>query len=344
MLARKKENKKLSTYDLIKEIPDITKEYPFLSEVDSCSLRCAIFNLENGFKKYYANQGGYPKFKAKGIKDSYRTNCIRNEYKDKKYESIKIDLKNRVITLPKLKEIKIRGYRKLEKIEGRITNATIEHIANKYYVSVCVEEEIQQEKVKARTVVGIDVGIKSLVTTSDGEYYGNPNYLKKYENKIKGLQKSLSRKEKGSKNYQKIKIKINEVYRKMQNARRKMNEEIVSKIVKTHDIIIAERLKVQEMIAKGNKKLRKAITNSTMSDIIRRLKYKSEWLGKEFYQVPEYYASSQICSRCGTENKQMKDIKKREYECSECGLVIERDLNASINIMSEGLFKNYEIN
>ena len=123
-----------------------------------------------------------------------------------------------------------------------------------------------------------------------------------------------------------------------------MNEEIVSKIIKTHDIIITERLKVQEMIAKGNKKLRKAITNSTMSDIIRRLKYKSEWLGKEFYQVPEYYASSQICSRCGAKNKQMKDIKKREYECSECGLVIERDLNASINIMSEGLFKNYEIN
>ena len=344
MLARKKENEKLSMYDLIKEIPALAKEYSFLNEVDSCALRCAIFDLENGFKKYYAKQGGYPRFKAKGIKDSYRTNCIRSEYKDQKYESIKMDLRNKVITLPKLKEVKIRGYRKLEKIEGRIINATIEHVASKYYVSVCVEETKEVEKAIPNSVVGIDVGIKSLVTTSDKEYYGNPNYLKKYERKIKGLQKSLARKEKGSKNYQKTKLKIKEVYRKLQNARRKTNEEIVSKIIKTHDVIIAESLKVKEMIEKGNKTLRKAIVNSTLADIIRRLKYKCEWLGKVFYQVPEYYASSQICSRCGTKNTQMKDINIRKYECAKCGLIMERDLNASINIMSEGLFRNYQIN
>ena len=344
MLAKKKENGKLSAYDLIKEIPALAKEYPFLSEVDRCALRSAIFDLENGFKKYYAKQGGYPKFKVKGIKDSYRTNCVTNKYKEKVYESIKIDLKNKVIILPKIKEVKIRGYRNLEKIEGRIINTTIEHIANKYYVSVCVEENKKTEKVIPNSVVGIDVGVKSLVTTSDGEYYGNPNYLKKYERKIKGLQKSLSRKRRGSKNYQKIKLKLREVYRKLQNARRKMNEEIVSKIIKAHDVIITESLKVKEMIEKRNKKLRKSILNATMADIIRRLKYKCEWLGKVFYQVPEFYASSQICSRCGSKNKQLKDINIRKYECEKCGLIIERDLNASINIMSEGLFKNYQIN
>ena len=98
------------------------------------------------------------------------------------------------------------------------------------------------------------------------------------------------------------------------------------------------------MIENGDKHLRKAIVNSTMADIIRRLKYKCAWLGKVFYQVPEYYASSQICSRCGSKNSQLKDINIRQYECVKCGLIMERDLNASINIMSEGLFKNYQIN
>ena len=122
-----------------------------------------------------------------------------------------------------------------------------------------------------------------------------------------------------------------------------MNEEIVSKIIKTHDVIITESIKVKEMIEKGSKKLRKALINTTMSDIIRRIKYKCEWLGKFFYQVPEYYASSQICSRCGSKNNQMKDINIRKYECEKCGLIMERDLNASLNIMSEGIFRNYQI-
>ena len=342
MLRRKQENKVLTTYDMIKEIPSLLEEYQFLKEVDSCALRCAIFDLENGLKKHYKERIGYPRYKVKGKKDTYRTNYIKSEYKGKKYENIKLDLKRKIITLPKLKEIKIRGYRKLEKINGRIINATIEKVAKKYYVSICVEEEIKKrEKKEIKNIVGIDVGIKSLVVTSDGELYGNPNYIKKYERKIKGLQKSISRKEKGSKNYIKTKNKIQEVYRKLQNARRKTNEEIVKKIIESHDIIVSENLQVNKMIEKENKSLRKLIINSTMSDIIRRIKYKCDWENKEYYQVDRYYASSQICSRCGKIKKDMKDINKREYECDNCGLKMDRDLNASINIMTEGLFKEY---
>ncbi len=245
MLKRIQENKNLNAYDLIKEIPSLIEKYQFLKEVDSCALRCAIFDLENGIKKYYKERIGYPRYKVKGKKDRYRTNYITSEYKGKKYENIKLDLKRKIITLPKLKEINIRGYRKLENIEGRIINATIEKEANKYYVSVCVEEEIKKkEKKEIKNIVGIDVGIKSLVVTSDGEKYGNPNYIKKYERKIRGLQKGLSRKEKGSKNYIKTKIKIQEVYRKLKNARRKTNEEIVKKIIENHDIIVSENLQI----------------------------------------------------------------------------------------------------
>ena len=342
MLSKKKDNYKLTSFDMIKEIPKLYNEYSFLKEVDVCSLRSAIFDLENGLNKYYKKQGGYPKFKKKGIKDSYRTNYIKNTYKDKIYENIKIDLKNKIITLPKLKEVKIRGYRNLEYINGRIINATVEHIANKYYVSVCVEEEIPYVKTNTTSVVGIDIGVKSLITTSDGISYGNPNYLKKYERKIKKLQKGLSRKIKGSNNYNKNKIKLQETYRKLQNARRKINEEIVSKIIKDNDIIVTEDLNINSMIKEANKSLRKNIINSTMSDIIRRLKYKCEWLNKKLIQVNRYYASSQICSSCGNKNKIMKDIKIREYKCPKCGIEIERDINASINIMYEGIISYYK--
>ena len=311
MLSRKKDNSKLTKFDMTKEIPKLYDDYPFLKEVDSLSLRNAIFDLENGFNKYYKKIGGYPKFKKKGIKDSYRTEYVKNTYKDKIYENIKIDLKNKTITLPKLKEVKIRGYRNLEYINGRILNATIKHIANRYYVSVCVEEKIPLIEPKTSYIVGIDVGVKSLITTSEGISYGNPNYLKKYERKIKGLQKGLTRKIRGSKNYNKYKNKIQEVYRKLQNARRKTNEEIVSKIIKDNDMIVTEDLNINEMIKTANKNLRKNILNSTMSDIIRRLKYKCAWLNKKFIQVNKYYASSQICNRCGYKNEEMKDIRIR---------------------------------
>ena len=160
MLDKKKDNIFLSKYDLSKQVPSLTITYPFLKEVDVCALRSSLCDLDNGFQKYFTKKGGYPRFKAKGVKDSYRTNYIKNKYKDKIYENIKLDLVNKEIILPKLKEVKIRGYRNLNKINGRILNATITKIANKYYVSVCVEEELDIKEIIPSSVVGIDVGIK----------------------------------------------------------------------------------------------------------------------------------------------------------------------------------------
>jgi len=347
MLAKKKENSKLSKFDLMREIPPLSEEYPFLKEVDSIALRCAVTDLCNGFDRFYKKTGGYPKFKKKGSKDSFRTNYISSIYKGRRYENIKVDLKNRIIILPKLKEIKIRGYRNLEKINGRIINATIEHIGNKYYVSVCTYEDIILPQKREEYAVGIDVGVKNLVVTSDCEYYGNPRYLTKYERKIKGLQKWLSRQVKGSKNYYKTKKKIQEVYRKLRNARKKMVEEIVNNVTKYNDIIIAEKLRVREMLEKrdnkkSHKKLRKEIINATFGEIMRKLEYKCKWLNKTFLTVSPYYASTQICSRCGNVDKSMKELNKREYKCSKCRMEKERDLNASLNILFEGVCKYYK--
>lgn len=345
MFAKKKANNKLSSYDLMKEIPNLCKSYPFLNEVDSCSLRCAIFNLEDGFKRYYKKLGGYPNFKKKGCKESFRTNCIRSTYKGKTYENIKLDLKKKEITLPKLKKVKIRGYRNIKKLEGRIINATIEKEASKYYVSVLIEEDVILPDKKEEYVVGIDIGVKTLITTSDGEFYGNPHYSAKYDKRIKILQKSLSRKIKRSNNYKKTKLKLQEVYRKLRNARKKMVEEMISKITKYNDIIVAEKLEVRKMLEKkkeNNKNLRKSITNATFGLILRKLEEKCKMLNKTFIQVDTYYASSQICSRCGSIKKEIKDLSIREYKCSKCGIEIDRDINASINLEYEGIIKYFK--
>lgn len=351
MLNKKKNNSNLSCYDLIKEIPNLYKGYPFLKEVDSCSLRGAIFDLDNAYQRYYKKLGGYPKFKKKGCRDSYRTNLITSTYKGKVYENIKIDLKAKTITLPKLKEVNIKGYRNLESIDGRIINATITKEGRRYYVSVVVEEDVILPEKKDNYAIGIDIGVKSLVVTSDGESYGNPRYDEKYEIRINKLQKDLARKEKGSNNYKKSKEKLSEVYRKLSNARKKMVEEIVSKVTKYNDIIVTEKLKVKEMLVKkektiqnkyANKKLRKSITNATFGLIIRKIEEKCLMQNKKFIQVDTYYPSSQICSRCGNINKEMKDLSKRKYKCSECGIEIDRDINASINIEYEGIIKYFK--
>ena len=338
-LDLKRKNKYLNKFDLIKELPKLKKEYPFLREVDSCSLQNTITDLMVGFSKQENNQGGYPRFKKKGEKESFRTNFITSSYKGRVYENIKVDLTRRVIELPKLKEIKIRGYRKLDKLPGRVLNATVKEVGIKFYVSLCVEEEIELPERISDKSVGIDIGVKNLVVTSNKEYYGNPRYLDKYERKIKHLQQELSRKIKGSKNYIKCKKKLEEVYRKLKNARKKIVEEVVKKVTTYHDIIIAENLEVKKMLEKKNnhKNLRKEISNATFSEIIRVLKYKCLWKNKAFIQLNPYYPSSQICSNCGAKNEKMKDIGVREFKCSKCGLEIERDYNASINILKEGL-------
>ena len=338
-LDLKRNHKYLTKFDLIKELPKLKKEYPFLKEVDSMSLQNAITDLMAGFEKHEKGLVGYPKFKKKGEKESFRTSFITSCYKGTVYENIRVDLVKRTMELPKLKSVKIRGYRNLDNINGRILNATISEVGTRFYVSVCVEEELEVSEKVTNKAVGIDIGVKNLVVTSDNEYYGNPRYLEKYEKRIKKLQQELSRKIKGSKNNIKCKKRLEEVYRKLKNARKKLAEKIVSNITKKHDIIIAENLQVKKMLEKKNnhKSLRREITNATFSEIIRILKYKCLWLNKIFIQISPYYASSQVCSRCGNKDEVMKDLRIREYHCSKCGLKIDRDYNASINILNEGL-------
>lgn len=328
----------INAYESIKEIPNLIKENSWLSEVDSCLLRCSIFNLEDSFKRYNKNLGNYPKFKSKNkTKPSYRTNNITSTYKGKIYNSISIDLEKRIVKIPKIKEIKIRGYRNIKEINGRIINATIYKEASKYYISICVEEIVTISNIIPSKIIGIDLGIKDLVITSDGETIENKKYIEKYEKKIKGLNRWLARTKVGSKNRYKIKKKIQAVYKKLKNARKYLLHSISNKLIKENDIIVTEKLQINKMVQKKN--ISKKIYDASWYELIRQLEYKSKWKNKQFYQIEKYYPSSQICNRCGYQEKKIKDLSIRKWECPKCTNQNERDINASINIMFEGIKK-----
>ena len=339
-----KENKGKFRYDLHKDLPKLKEENEFLKEVDSSVLCSAVDDLCKAFNDYYAKRKGYPNFKSKFSRQSYRTSCVRGTYKEKEYSNIEVDLLSRFIKLPKLGKVKIRGYRNRERIEGKILNATISReTTNKYYVSVFVVGDILIEKAIPTSIVGIDLGIKDLVITSDGVKYSNDKILMKYEKRLKRLQRELSRREKGSKNYLKTKEKIARVHSKIKNYRKHYLNDIANEIVDEHDIIVTEDLKVQDMFKDKKKAFNKSLSDAAFSTLRSLIEWKCKIKGKIYYKINTYYPSSQICSYCGYKNSKLKDLSIREYDCPKCGIHNDRDINASLNILFEGLKLHYNL-
>ena len=339
-----KENKGKFRFDLHKDLPKLKEENEFLKEVDSSVLCSAVDDLCKAFNDYYAKRKGYPNFKSKFSRQSYRTSCVRGTYKEKEYSNIEVDLLSRFIKLPKLGKVKIRGYRNRERIEGKILNATISReTTNKYYVSVVVVGDILIEKAIPTSIVGIDLGIKDLVITSDGVKYSNDNILMKYEKRLKRLQRELSRREKGSKNYLKTKEKIARVHAKIKNYRKHYLNDIANEIVDEHDIIVTEDLKVQDMFKDKKKAFNKSLSDAAFSTLRSLIEWKCKIKGKIYYKINTYYPSSQICSYCGYKNSKLNDLSIREYDCPKCGIHNDRDINASLNILFEGLKLHYNL-
>ncbi len=323
---------RISVYEQLKKLTDLKRAKEWLREIDSCALQACVYNLDDAFQKFFKGND-YPRFRAKGVHESFRTNNTLNTYKNKKYESIRIDLKKRIITLPKLKEVKFRGFRTTKEIVGKIKSATISKDANKYFVSVLVEVPFIKYSLKPTSIVGLDLGIKDFIVTSNGEKLKNE--VKINEKRLKGLQKWLSRCKAGSKNRYKVKLKIQRLYLKIRNARKHMIYKLANKIIKENAIVVIENLDVKSMYQVH--KIAKHLKNVPISEFIRILKYKSNWLGKKVIEINKYYPSSQSCNRCGFKNEEVKDLSVRKWICPECGLIHDRDINASINIMFEGL-------
>ena len=195
------------------------------------------------------------------------------------------------------------------------------------------------------SIVGIDLGVKNLLTLSDGTVFENNKYILKYEKRIERMQRLLARKVKGSENYKKCKQKLAALHSKLTNARKYYIHKMTKNITDEYDIITCEKLHIKEMIINGKTTtLSKNINDASFNEILKQLEYKSKFKGKQFYQIYDYYPSSQTCSVCENIDKKYKNLNERTYKCTKCHLEIDRDLNASINIMFEGVkmyMKNY---
>ncbi len=301
-----------------------TKKFAFLKKADAVALIQAMKDLDTGFKKFYGKTAKYPRFKRKTEgRMAYRT--------INKDEVIRIDGKH--IRLPKIGFIKFIQTSEV----GRIHNATVERTATgKYYVSLCVDF-VPEKRVNGENAIGIDVGIKSFYTDSNGNKVDNPRYLEKTEKKLARERRRLSRKQSGSKNYKKQRIKVAKVYEKIKDQRNDFQQKQSTKLLRENKTVCIENLNVQGI--KRNHKLAKQITSVSWSSFFYMLDYKAKWYGNTIIRVPNNYKSSQTCNCCGYQYHRVQTANLRYWECPKCHAKHDRDINASINILNKGLEK-----
>ena len=304
---------------------ELKKTYEWLREVDKFALTNAVYNMDIAYQKFFKEHAGYPKFKSKHDNHkSYTTNFTNG--------NIAVDFENGKIKLPKLGKIKAKLHRNFE---GKIKSATVSQIpSGKYYVSILVETEYEKMP-KQDGKIGLDLGVKDLCITSDGRKYKNPKTIRKYEKKLTRLQRQLAHKEKKSKNYNKTKKQIALCHEKIVKTRKDYLHKISHEIISENQVIVSENLQIKNMVK--NHHLAKSISDVSWYELIRQLEYKSKWNGREYVKIDPFYASSQLCSICGYQNTDIKDLSIREWNCPVCGTRHDRDINAAKNILSEGI-------
>jgi len=321
MLSDRIEHYNLTGKSLNNTPAQYKSEFTWLKEVDSLALANAQMNLNTAYRNFFRDKSnGFPKFKSKKNNNfSYTTNNQKGT----------VYVENGYIKLPKLKSpVKIRQHRSFE---GVIKSCTISKApSGKYHISILVETEIQ--KLPASDMrVGIDVGIKDFAVLSNGESYKNPKHLRKSEKRLAKLQRDLSRKQIGSSNRNKARIKVAKLHEKIANQRMDFLHKKSTEIIRKNQAIVIEDLKVKNLMKNHN--LAKSIAEVSWSRFREMLDYKSRWYGRELIIAPPDYPSSQLCSDCGNRSSQTKDLACRVYICPECGLEIDRDYNASLNLL-----------
>jgi putative transposase len=295
-------------------------EFAWMYEVSKCAPQQALRDLDKAFTNFLRGRKngtkiGFPKFKKKGHHDSFRLEGS-------------IRMLDKAVRLPRLGRLRLK---EALQIQGRILSATVSRKANRWFISFIVE----QKKLKPPPVIGprigVDLGIVSLATLSDGTVFANPRALSSRFRKLRRLSRQVSRKQKGSKNRRKAVIRLARLYWRISNIRKDTLHKVTTYLAKNHSQIVIEDLGVKGMMK--NKRLRRVIADLGMFEFRRQLKYKTKWYGSEIILAPRFFASSKLCSRCG-HTKDKFSLSKRVFICESCGLQLDRDINAANNLVA----------
>lgn len=306
------------------------EEFEWLREVDSLALCNAQMNLSKAFENHRENAKhfGKPRFKSKKSRQSYSTNNQKG--------SVRIE--SGQIKLPKIGWVKVKAHRQ---VVGTIKTVTISKTpSGKYYVSILTEYENQVLPIVPKIFLGLDYAMNGLFVASTGERADYPKYYRRAQKKLRRAQKKFSRSKRESHNREKLRVTLSLVYEKATNQRKDFLQKLSTKLVNAYDAIAIEDLDLKAMAKRkrgGRFSFGKSISDNGWAMFTRMLEYKLEWQGKTLVRIDKWYPSSQLCSECGYQNSETKNLSVREWTCPKCGAHHDRDHNAAINIKNEGM-------
>lgn len=321
----------LNYYNCAKDLTALKQqeETAWLRDVDATALQSAIHDLDDAYQHFFrrvrnGEKPGYPRFKSKhDHRQSYQSKCVGTNIK----------VFDKAVQLPKLGRVKCRVSKE---VKGRILSATVSQSpSGKYFVAICCTDVEIAPLAHTGEVCGVDLGIHDFAVTSDGVKYPNNKYLAKAEKRLARLQRQLSRKSKGSANRSKARVKVAKLHEHIQNQRKDMMQKLSTALLRQYDVICLEDLSPKDMMR--NRRLAKNISDASWGEFRRELEYKANWYGKKILVVDRFFPSSQLCSACGAQWSGTKNLNVRKWTCPACGIVHDRDTNAALNILHEGM-------